>query len=85
MRTRRLAAVALMAGGLAFSTVATSATAASAASPSAQATASWHLAGYYDYNDQCVRAGFKAITSGGIVQDFKCERVGSRVALHLFY
>lgn len=69
-----------MAAGLAFGTMT-----ASASAVTAPAAPSWHLAGYYDYNDQCFRIGFKAITNGGIVQDFKCERVGSRVALHLFY
>ncbi|MFI7054387.1 hypothetical protein ACWDOR_36405 [Streptosporangium canum] len=83
MRTRRLATVALMAAGLVFGTMTASATAASAVT--APTAPSWHFAGYYDYNNECFRAGFKAITSGGIVQDFKCERVDSRVALHLFY
>ncbi|MER5321059.1 hypothetical protein [Streptosporangium roseum] len=83
MGTRRLATVALMAAGLVFGTMTASATAASAVT--APAAPSWHLAGYYDYNDQCFRTGFKAITSGGIVQDFKCERVDSRVALYLLY
>ncbi|ACZ88127.1 hypothetical protein [Streptosporangium roseum] len=81
MGNRRLATVALMAAGLFFGTM----TASASASTSATATPSWHLAGYYDYNDQCFRTGFKAITNGGIVQDFKCERVDTRVALYLLY
>ncbi|GAA3138363.1 hypothetical protein GCM10010466_31630 [Planomonospora alba] len=80
MRVRRTIATALTAGGLAFGAAALSATAASA-----QTTPSWHLAGYHQYNEQCFRTGFRAITSGGIVQDFKCELVGSRFALYLFY
>ncbi|OUC95839.1 hypothetical protein CA984_17170 [Streptosporangium minutum] len=69
-----------MAAGLAFGSMTASASAATAA-----AVPSWHLAGYYQYNDQCFRTGFKAITNGGIVQDFKCERVDSLVALYLLY
>ncbi|MBO4270864.1 hypothetical protein [Microbispora triticiradicis] len=80
MRTRRLAAAALVAGGLAFGAVTGSATAAYA-----QTAEAWHLTGYYQYRDQCFRAGFQAITSGGIAQDFKCELAGSRYALYLYY
>lgn len=79
MRIRRLTTAALVAGGLAFGGVAGSVV------PAYAETGSWHLAGYYQYRDQCVRAGFTAITSGGIVQDFKCEASGSRFALSLFY
>ncbi|MFF0869769.1 hypothetical protein ACFYUV_49000 [Nonomuraea sp. NPDC003560] len=79
MSIRRLTAAALVAGGLAFGAVTGSAMPASAVS------GSWHLAGYYQYRDQCVRAGFSAVTSGGIVQDFRCEVSGSRFALSLFY
>ncbi|GGT26020.1 hypothetical protein ACIBIZ_11990 [Nonomuraea spiralis] len=81
MRLRRLTTAALVAGGLALGAVAGSAVPASAQ----QAAGSWHVAGYYQYRDQCTRAGFTALTSGGIVQDFKCELSGSRFALSLFY
>ncbi|MEV3986344.1 hypothetical protein ACIBK9_34080 [Nonomuraea sp. NPDC050227] len=84
MSIRRLTAAALVAGGLAFGAVTGSAMPASAVSASA-VSGSWHLAGYYQYRDQCVRAGFSAVTSGGIVQDFRCEVSGSRFALSLFY
>ncbi|MEU1728614.1 hypothetical protein ACNF49_29015 [Actinomadura sp. ATCC 39365] len=84
MSIRRLTAAALVAGGLAFGAVTGSAMPASAVSASAS-SGSWHFAGYYQYRDQCVRAGFTAITSGGIVQDFRCEVSGSRFALSLFY
>ncbi|MFI7423012.1 hypothetical protein [Nonomuraea sp. NPDC049684] len=99
MSIRRLTAAAVVAGGLAFGAVAgfampasavsappvsASAVSASAASASADSGA-WHFAGYYQYRDQCVRAGFSAVTSGGIVQDFRCEVSGSRFALSLFY
>ncbi|MER6513890.1 hypothetical protein ABT158_44235 [Nonomuraea sp. NPDC001636] len=79
MSIRRLTAAALVAGGLALGAVTGSAVPASAVS------GSWHLTGYYQYRDQCVRAGFSAVTSGGIVQDFRCEVSGSRFALSLFY
>lgn len=85
MRARRLATVALMAGGLAFGTMAAPAMAAPAATTSAQAAPSWHFADYYQYRNDCTRTGFNAITNGGIVQDYKCELVGSRFALYLFY
>ncbi|MEU8326376.1 hypothetical protein AB0C33_49105 [Nonomuraea sp. NPDC048881] len=89
MSIRRLTAAALVAGGLAFGAVTGSAMPASAMPASAVSASavsgSWHLAGYYQYRDQCVRAGFSAVTSGGIVQDFRCEVSGSRFALSLFY
>ncbi|MER6582716.1 hypothetical protein [Nonomuraea sp. NPDC001023] len=89
MSTRRLTAAALVAGGLALGAVTGSAMPASAVSAStvsaSAVSGSWHLAGYYQYRDQCVRAGFSAVTSGGIVQDFRCEVSGSRFALSLFY
>ncbi|MFI7470079.1 hypothetical protein [Nonomuraea sp. NPDC049646] len=89
MSIRRLTAAAVVAGGLAFGAVAGFAMPASAVSASPVSASadsgSWHFAGYYQYRDQCVRAGFSAVTSGGIVQDFRCEVSGSRFALSLFY
>ncbi|MBG0816847.1 hypothetical protein [Planomonospora sp. ID82291] len=88
MKVRRTAAAVLAAGGLAIGAVSLSAPAASAASVadvSAQAAPSWHLAGSYPYKDQCVRTGFRAVTSGGIVQSFRCELAGSEFALYLYY
>ncbi|GAA2858336.1 hypothetical protein GCM10010517_16770 [Streptosporangium fragile] len=83
MRARRLVAAVLMAGGLVAGV--TSGPAVAATATVAQADPSWHLAGYYQYRNECVRTGFQAITSGGIVQDFKCELAGNRFALYLFY
>lgn len=84
MRARRLATAALMAGGLVFGAMAGPASAATTAA-SAQAAPSWHLAGYYQYKNDCNRTGFTAITNGGIVQAYRCDLEGSRFALYLYY
>ncbi|MET8047894.1 hypothetical protein ABZU75_09840 [Streptosporangium sp. NPDC005286] len=85
MRTRHLAAAALIAGGLAVGTMAGPAAAATTAAVSAQAAPSWHLAGHYQYRNDCNRTGFKAITNGGIVQAYRCDLEGSLFALYLYY
>ncbi|MBG0819956.1 hypothetical protein HS048_04250 [Planomonospora sp. ID91781] len=79
MRARRLAAAALMAGGLAFGTAAVPAAAASA-----QAAEGWHLMGHYKLRSECVNTGFRALVNGAAL-DFRCTLSGSRFDLYLYY
>ncbi|MFI6456037.1 hypothetical protein ACIBF6_31295 [Streptosporangium amethystogenes] len=85
MKTRRLATAALIAGGLVFGTMVGPAAAAATTAASAQAAPSWHFSSYYQYKNDCIKTGFKAITNGGVVQDFRCDLEGSRFALYLYY
>ncbi|MEV0201468.1 hypothetical protein [Nonomuraea sp. NPDC050691] len=79
MSPRRLAAAALVAGGLVLGSMA-----APAAAASAQLAESWHLMGSYAFHGDCVRAGVKAISTGTAL-DFACKPSGSRYDFYLYY
>ncbi|GII04441.1 hypothetical protein [Planobispora takensis] len=79
MRTRRLAAVALVAGGLAFGAMTAPATAASA-----QSAGSWWFAGQYTTSGGCSSAGVRALFNTNAL-DFQCRRTGSLFDLYLYH